>query len=212
MNAAADTIEMPSGGNAFARCRRARRGEADAEDGRWSQLMARAQAGDRSAYDRLLRAIQPYIRTIAAARHRPDLVEDVVQEVLLTVHRMRHTYDPARPFRPWLAAIARRRSIDALRQRYRSARFELSVPACGSAYADVADPRTSGLDAAHAVADALGRAVTLLPRRQREAVELLRLRELSLGEAAQATGCSVAALKVNVHRALQALRRQLRAD
>src|SRR5690348_7332659 len=174
MNTAADTIKMPSGGNAFAPCRRARRGEADTEDGRWSRLMARAQAGDRSAYDRLLRAIQPYIRAIAGAQHRPDRVEDVVQEVLLTVHRMRHTYDPARPFRPWLAAIARRRSIDALRRRYRSARFELSVPAFDSAYAEIADPRMSGLDAAHAAADALGRAVTLLPRQQREAVELLR--------------------------------------
>jgi RNA polymerase sigma-70 factor (ECF subfamily) len=212
MNTAADTIEMPSGGSTFVLCRHAPCSEADAEDGHWSQLMARAQAGDRAAYDRLLRAIQPYIRAIVAAQHRPDRMEDVVQEVLLTVHRMRHTYDPARPFRPWLAAIARRRSIDALRRRYRSARFELSEPEFGSGYADIADPSSSGIDAAHAAADALGRAVALLPRQQREAIELLRLRELSLAEAAQTTGRSIAALKVNVHRALRSLRQQLRAD
>src|SRR5690348_18228989 len=137
--------------------------------------MAAAQDGDRKAYETLLREALPYIRSVVRSLHgRPERADEVTQDVLLTVHRVRHTYDPARPFRPWLAAIARRRSIDALRRRYRSARFELSVPAFDSAYAEIADPRMSGLDAAHAAADALGRAVTLLPRQQREAVELLR--------------------------------------
>ena len=75
---------------------------------RWSALMAATQSGDRLAYDRLLREIVPYIRSIIRAWHRaPDRVEEIVQEVLLGLHRVRHTYDPARPFLPWLAAIAR---------------------------------------------------------------------------------------------------------
>jgi len=101
---------------------------------------------------------------------------------------------------------------DALRRRYRSARFEIAEAAAGASYAEFADRRLDGLDAAHAAADCLGRAITRLPCQQREAVELLRLRELSLAEAAQATGRSVAALKVNVHRALRALQLQLHAD
>ena len=174
--------------------------------------MALAQAGDRPAYDRLLREILPYIRAIAACQHRADRVEEVVQDVLLTLHRMRHTYDPARPFRPWLAAIARCRSIDALRRRTRRAWFEMPADAVGPAYDNVADPVTSGLDAAHAAADQLGRAITSLPQSQREAVELLRLRELSLAEASKLSGRSVAALKVNVHRALKSLQHALLQD
>jgi RNA polymerase sigma-70 factor (ECF subfamily) len=46
---------------------------------------------------------------------------------------------------------------------------------------------------------------------QREAVELLKLQGLSLHEAAAITGKSVAALKINVHRGLKALRRKLTA-
>src|SRR5262245_57557210 len=92
-----------------------------ARDREWSALMAAAQGGDRAAYERLLREILPFLRALAARQHRrPDRIEDVVQEALLTVHRVRHTYDPTRPFAPWLAAIARRRSIDALRRRGRT--------------------------------------------------------------------------------------------
>src|SRR5258708_35732958 len=87
----------------------------------WSILMARAQEGDRAAYHRLLQEITPYLRSLAARRHRdPNDIEDAVQDVLLTVHSIRQTYDPARPFAPWLVAIANRRFIDRLRRQGRT--------------------------------------------------------------------------------------------
>ena len=83
----------------------------------WSILMARAQSGDSSAYRRLLDDITPYLRSLARKRHRtPYDAEDAVQDILLTVHAIRHTYDPHRPFGPWLVAIANRRIIDRLRR------------------------------------------------------------------------------------------------
>ena len=45
--------------------------------------------------------------------------EDMVQEILIVVHDIRHTYEPGRPLKPWLATIATRRCIDHLRQRMR---------------------------------------------------------------------------------------------
>ncbi len=72
-----------------------------AKDVDWSILMARAQEGDRAAYHRLLQEITPYLRSLAARRHRdPGDVEDSVQDVLLTIHSIRQTYDQARPFAP----------------------------------------------------------------------------------------------------------------
>src|SRR5215831_20339622 len=86
----------------------------------WSILMARAQSGDRDAYRRLLGEISPYLRTLAARRHcDPSDAEDAVQDILLTVHAVRHTYDPTRPFGPWLVTIANRRLIDRLRRQGR---------------------------------------------------------------------------------------------
>jgi len=176
-------------------------------DQRWSQLMAAAQDGDRGAYERLLREVLPFIRAVARGQHRaPDRVEEVVQEVLLTVHRVRHTYDPRRPFRHWLAAIARRRSIDALRRRGRTEAHEVNDD---RAYETFADPAANRPLEVSAMSGGLSEAISGLTAPQREAIELLKLRELSLVEASAVSGKSIAALKVNVHRAIKTLRRRL---
>ena len=86
----------------------------------WSLLMSRAQAGNSVAYKQMLEDVTPYLRALAARRLPAQAdVEDVVQDILLTVHSIRATYDPARPFGPWLKAIATRRIIDRLRSQYR---------------------------------------------------------------------------------------------
>jgi RNA polymerase sigma-70 factor, ECF subfamily len=179
-------------------------------DRHWSLLMAAAQDGDRAAYERLLREIVPFIRAVASRQHRAqDRIEEVTQEVLLTLHRVRHTYDPARPFRHWLAAIARRRSIDALRRRMRTEAHEV---ADDTAYETFADPAANRAVEVSAARDGLGDAIAGLTPPQREAIELLKLRELSLIEASSLSGKSIAALKVNVHRAIKALRERLKGE
>jgi RNA polymerase sigma-70 factor (ECF subfamily) len=92
----------------------------------WPALMEQAQAGDQLAYTRLLKALVPVIRSQIRKRIADDaLVEDVIQDVLLTVHRVRHTYDPSYPFLPWLMAIISARAVDALRRRGRYQQWEI---------------------------------------------------------------------------------------
>jgi RNA polymerase sigma factor (sigma-70 family) len=172
----------------------------------WSVCMARAQEGDREAYRRLLEQIAPYLRFLAGQRmgRRSD-VEDAVQDVLLTLHAVRHTYDPARPFGPWLVAIANRRIVDALRRRGRSEARETPLEAEHETFAAPG----ANLPEAASEARALRQAVESLPPGQREAIRLLKLKEMSLKEAAAASGMSVAALKVATHRALKNLRKLL---
>ena len=171
--------------------------------------MAAAQDGDRAAYERLLREAVPFIRAVVSRQHRGDRIEDVVQDVLLTVHRVRHTYDPARPFDAWLATIARRRSIDALRRRGRIADVETKDDI---AYETFADPAANKDSERPVQTTELGAAIAALPDGQREAIELLKVRELSLREASRLSGKSIAALKVNVHRAIKTLRGRLKGD
>ncbi len=184
------------------------------QDDLWSQLMRAAQGGDRPAYERLLREITPVVRAVArrhcAAR---DALEEVVQDTLLAVHRVRHTYDPGRPFMPWLTAIASRRSIDALRRRRRIEHHEVSAEET----TEQSDETFAGIQANEEVegiraGEELDALLELLPARQREALESVKLREMSLLEASAASGQSVGALKVNVHRALKTLRRLFQAD
>jgi RNA polymerase sigma factor (sigma-70 family) len=169
----------------------------------WSIAMARAQEGDREAYRRLLEGIAPYLRFLARRRMGGE-VEDTVQDILLTVHSVRHTYDPARPFGPWLVAIAERRVVDALRRRGRAEAREAPLEPAET----FADPGTNHPEAA-AEGRALRDAVERLPPAQREAIRLLKLNELSLKEAAAASGMSIVALKVATHRGLKSLRKLL---
>jgi RNA polymerase sigma-70 factor (ECF subfamily) len=131
----------------------------------------------------------------------------VVQDVLLTIHRARATYDPARPFLPWLRAIAARRAIDALRRRYRQAAEIQDDDAASAAPSETPDT-DAALDLA-GQSQLLNEAIATLPPGQRQAVELLALRERTLEQASGETGRSKVALKVNLHRAIASLRRRL---
>ena len=170
----------------------------------WPGLMRAAQDGDQRAYADLLRQILPVTRAMVRRRiHDPALADEVVQDVLLTLHRVRHTYDPDRPFMPWLASIAMARAIDQLRRGRRQAAHELSDEAAMLSHADELGERDGeARDAKEEIAQLLDR----LPPRQRRALELVKLNELSLAEASAHTGQSVGALKVTIHRAMQVLR------
>jgi RNA polymerase sigma-70 factor (ECF subfamily) len=174
-------------------------------EGAWSALMARAQDGDGAAYRRLLEEVTPYLRSLTA-RHRQlsGEVEDAVQDILLTIHAIRHTYDPSRPFGPWLVAIARRRIVDRLRRRGRHA-AEIALGPEQETIAAVGPNLYALLSGRRGLRDAIDR----LPPGQRRAILLLKLRGLSLKEAASESGMSIAALKVASHRGLKALRAML---
>ena len=175
-------------------------------DRRRSAWMAAAQAGDGAAYQALLRDCIPVIKSVARRRGVvADRIDDVVQDVLLTIHRARQTYDPSRSFTAWLSVITDRRAIDLLRRIHRQDVREVYAPLAFESHADqAADPAQ---EFAHA--DATGtvaRALASLPTRQREAVQHLVLEERSLADAAALTRRTKGSLKVNLHRALKALR------
>lgn len=172
-------------------------------DVEWSIFMARAQTGDGRAYSQLLTEITPYLRLLVGRHHRsPQDVEDTVQDILLTIHSVRQIYDPTRPFTPWLVAISRRRIIDRLRQQGRSAARETPL---NEDHETIADAETNLLET-RADGRSLREAVEKLPPGQRQAITLLKLQEMSLKEAADKSGMSIAALKVATHRALKTLR------
>lgn len=177
----------------------------------WSQLMARAQDGDRGAYRALLEDITPYLRALATRCFRDTGdIEDAVQDVLLTVHAVRHAYDPGRPFGPWLVAIANRRIIDRLRRQMRARSREIEFTAEHETFLPVQANLQSGLSESSADEAVLHAAIEQLPPDQRQAIRLLKLKEMSLNEASLASGKSVSALKVATHRAIKSLRKLLR--
>lgn len=165
----------------------------------WPALMARAQAGDRAAYNQLLKAMVPAIRALVCKKIRDEvLVEDVIQETLLAIHRVRHTYDPQRPILPWVAAIASARTIDTLRQHGRRQEVQ-DEEALQKRPAESSELQSDN--------DILSGYLDILPLRQREIVESVHLREQSLAQAAAETHQSLSAVKSLLHRAMVNLRK-----
>jgi RNA polymerase sigma-70 factor, ECF subfamily len=172
------------------------RREAPKVETRLPELMLRYQGGDGSALAELYREVAPgminYLFGFTGSAARS---EDLLQEVFLRVHRVRHTYLPGRPVKPWLYAIARHAAIDAQRRRARER---------ARAVRDGA-PETAPPPAGER-GDLLA-ALEAVPPTQREALLLTKLAGFSTREAAAALGTSEGAIKVKVFRALRSLRR-----
>lgn len=177
------------------------------EDPMWREWMRAAQQGDRASYALLLKAVIPLLRRSARARWayaRPPEIEDAVQETLLALHGARHLYDPMRPFLPFLLGILRFRGADVMRRQERAVSRETALDdlpeTSGALIAN--NTMNEGLDIG-----VLHAAMARLPPSQRRAVELTKLKELSLAEASKVSGVSVTALKVSTHRGIKTLRR-----
>ena len=172
-------------------------------------LMQAAQAGDMHSYELLLKEITPKLRQIVRKRRQfftAEEVEDQVQEILLSVHAVRATFDARRPLMPWLITIAHNRLIDSARKYHRGRANEVQVDELPVTFAD---DRTNTEHGRYRDSEELRIAIRSLPAGQRTAIEMVKLREMSLKEAAAASGTSVGALKVSIHRAIAALRKTL---
>jgi RNA polymerase sigma-70 factor (ECF subfamily) len=168
--------------------------------------LAAAQRGDAAAYRLFLASITPFVRSVVRNSGLwAEGAEDVLQDVLLTVHRIRHTYEPGRPVKPWLSAIATRRTIDAMRRNGRVGAKEVHNDA---AYETFADPHANKEEHADSARE-LARMSSALSPAQKEALDLVKLKEMSLVEASAVSGQSVASLKVNIHRAIKKMRLNL---
>jgi len=180
--------------------------ETQERDARWRGWMEAAQAGDRVAYEHLLVELLPFVRGVVRQRVRSGEEDDVVQEVLLSIHSARHTYRPGRPLAPWVRAIARNASIDWLRREVR-----VRQRASDADTAEIPAPAPAGDVEARPLPPGLQRALEKLPEPQREAVVLLKVQGLSVAEAASRLGVSPGAVKLRAHRGYRALRTSLGA-
>lgn len=160
-----------------------------------AHMMALAQRGDKQAYAALLTEVQRWLERFFSRRCIPAQRDDLVQEVLIAVHDKRATYDPSRPFLPWLAAIARYRWVDYLRAVYRAAEDELREGETPTAEEeDVLVARLS-----------LDRMLAQIPSSQARLITWVRIEGLSIRQAAARSGQSESAVKVNIHRGLKKL-------
>src|SRR5262249_44063071 len=144
---------------------------------KWRCLMAAAQGGESQAYETLLRELDAWLRRYYARRLPAAAAEDARQDALLAIHSKRHAYSPAKPFGPWVAAIARYKWIDQVRDASRFAALSLhdDIPT---------EDRGEAAICAVVVDDLLRR----LKPAQARVIRLVKLQGLSIEGASDATG------------------------
>jgi RNA polymerase sigma-70 factor (ECF subfamily) len=177
------------------------------------ELMLAYQAGDESAFDRLVerysgRVYALLTRFLGNASGR----EDMVQEVFLRVIRARSSYRPSARFSTWLYRIVFNLSANE-RQRL-GGRGEVSLDGeagKGSQARSGEPPDPSAAEPASAleredVIQAVRGAIARLPDNQRMALILAKYEELPYAEVAEVLGSTEKAIKSLIHRARESLR------
>jgi RNA polymerase sigma-70 factor, ECF subfamily len=179
-----------------------------ADEGRTdAELLAASGRGDDAAFAALVRR---YIRaaTLLAVQYLGDRddAEDIVQSAFIVVHKKAGTFDPERPFAPWVYAIVRRLASN---RRARDARRARLLGLWGTTDVEPATaPADAAIDAGDA-ADAARRAMADLSPMQRACLELVAVRGLSTQEVAAMHGISESTVRQHVFRARAALRSAL---
>lgn len=184
--------------------------EYDADEQRWSAMMVSAQQGDDRQYQQLLGELSTVIQRYLVSRlGRHDFIEDCVQDILLAIHNGRHTYQPRRPFRPWMFAIVRNRSIDYLRKRKS---YDNAIASQAEAVKQLDEEMA--VNSADAVEQSImqGRLIDALAPPFKQAIVLTKLIGFSNAEAAERLSISETAVKVRVHRGIAKLKSLFEAD
>lgn len=174
------------------------------QEDHYEGLMRRGLAGDQQAYAQLLRETSSLLRPFLAKRlGGAQETDDLLQEILISLHKARHTYDGARPYKPWVYAIARFRLQDHLRTHYAD-RLQQAVDFDEleeSWQEDVTEPDISY--------ESISGEVQRLPEKQATILRLLHQEGMTAKEVAAKLGMNESAVKVAAHRAYKVLRERL---
>lgn len=171
----------------------------------WQQWALAAQAGDKKAFNSLLKALVPYIGAVLSKTLSDrDAVNDITQDVLISVHKSLHTYSAERPFKPWLYTIISFRRTDFLRKYYAGKRNK----AAPLEHADYYDSGVTNPQHAGELKD-IESALQRIPEEQRRVFTLLKVQGYSAEEVAQKMNMNVSAVKVSAHRTAKKLKDML---
>lgn len=167
-------------------------------------LMQRSLAGDQRAYAVLLQETARLLRPFLSKRLSfANEVDDLLQEILISIHKARHTYDGQRPYKPWAYAIAKYRLQDHLRMHYADQlRHAVDFDELeGSLSDDVTETDFSY--------ESISGEVQKLPEKQATILRLIHQDGYTAKEVAVKMGMNESAVKVAAHRAYKVLREKL---
>jgi RNA polymerase sigma-70 factor (ECF subfamily) len=173
------------------------------------ELAERAISGDTRAYEQLVVRYQRLVYRILWSRGGdPQEIEDMAQETFMRAWERLGTFDPAQPFKAWIARVAGNLAIDHYRARSRRpVLVELPDEETAPLRAGDADPAlvAQKLDDQRGLLEALRQ----VPPLYREALVLRFVEDLPYDEIATALGLPLGSVKTRIFRGREMLKQRL---
>jgi RNA polymerase sigma-70 factor (ECF subfamily) len=162
-------------------------------------------AQDQSAFVDLFRHFAPRVKAfLMKSGASESLAEECTQEVMATLWRKAHLFDPARAsVATWIFTIARNRKIDALRKQRRPEPEDLT-------WGPEAEPDQEDVMTLQQESERLTQALDQLPEKQRDLIRKAYFGDLSHSEIAEQTGLPLGTIKSRIRLALEKLRHELK--
>ena len=157
-----------------------------------TELLIKAQDGDKTSYGLFLKECSIYLKyRLKKWNSRPEVVEEITQEVLIGIHRNLQTFLPGRNAEAWIMGIAKFKVIDFLRKnphKFQELNFDVT-----------SDENETNYDMEDIFSD--------LPEMIQEALLMTKIQGLSTKEAALKLGIKENALRTRLSRALSRFRK-----
>lgn len=169
------------------------------------ELMKEAQGGNSTSYETLLSEVYMFLESYLNSKiYNKSQIDDVVQEIILAVHKSRHTFDSTKSFMSWLLAITHYKISDHFR-----IQFKEKIQKLEESLVDTNSDILNSL-VEHQKFHSLYQALNELDQKPREIVKLLKIEGLKISEVANKMKLSESNIKVIAHRAYQSLEIKLR--
>ena len=175
------------------------------QNDRFAEAMSKAQEGDKRAYYDLLQELSIITKRVLSSRVNNDSdIEDISQEILISVDKAKASYDPKRLFMPWFMAILNFRLNNYFRKIYRNSEFqEVNYEEISEFISDDSQLDVTNLGIR---AEYLEEALMGLPEKQRTIIKMMYVEGFTVKEVAEKLDMSVSAVKVTAHRVYKKLK------
>lgn len=169
-----------------------------------AEMQAIRDKQDQAAFRALFLHFAPRVKAfLMKGGASADLAEEVTQEVMATLWRKAHLFDPSRAsVSTWIFTIARNRRIDMIRKERRPEPEDLP-------WGPEAEPDQEDAMALQQETDKLGEAIAALPEKQRDLIQRAYFGELTHTEIAAETGLPLGTIKSRIRLALERLRHSM---
>ena len=159
---------------------------------------------DQAAFAEIFGHFAPRVKAfLMKSGASPELAEECTQEVMTTLWRKAHMFDPAKAsVSTWIFTVARNRKIDILRKERRPEPDDLP-------WGPEAEPEQEEVMVIQQETRKLGEALADLPHKQKDLILKAYYGELSHSEIAEQTGLPLGTIKSRIRLALDRLRRQM---